>query len=275
MDRVVLRRSIIEQIGSKQVGGEEARGAVAEHKINVNGLETSFLTAGEGPPLVLLHGSIDCGALSWYSLLPHLARNFYLIVPDCPGYGESAKPRAVYDAAFYIGWLNAFLETLTVGAVPLVGASQGGAIALNFALHYPQRVSHMALINPAGLIKQHAASVLRLVLRSFLHRLIPCTFFERWLEDYILHDRTCVDKRFVQVKRYEQIIAALPEVKKLGPLGRSLRITRALSVEQIRSIGHPMLLLCGESTAGTTQRGRTISKRRDGDCASCRPRIAS
>jgi pimeloyl-ACP methyl ester carboxylesterase len=97
MDRVVLRRSIIEQIGNKPVGGEEASGAVAEHKINVNGLETSFLTAGEGPPLVLLHGSIDCGALSWYPLLPLLARNFYLIVPDCPGYGESAKPSSLSE----------------------------------------------------------------------------------------------------------------------------------------------------------------------------------
>lgn len=237
MEREMLRRSIIEQIGR----------TVKEHQINVNGLTTNFLTAGAGKPLLLLHGSIDCGGLSWYPILPTLARNFRVIVPDCPGYGESAKPRAAYDVPFYVQWLDSFLEHIDVEAAPIIGTSQGGAIALNAALHQPKRVSRMVLVNPAGLIRQYSISVLRLVAHSLLQRFAPCGLFERWLEDYLLYDRSCLDELFAQVKRYEQRISALPEVQKLGAYTRSLRITRALPAQQIKTIKQPTLLVCGEN----------------------------
>ncbi|MCB0062638.1 MAG: alpha/beta hydrolase [Caldilineaceae bacterium] len=236
MEREVLRRSILERLGSK----------VDEHQIEVNGLATHFLTAGKGTPLLLIHGSVDCGALSWYPILPTLARNFHVIVPDCPGYGESAKPHVTYDVPFYVQWLEAFLEAVGVTTAPLVGTSQGGAIALNFALHQPKQISRMVLINPAGLIHQYSVSVLRLVLRSLLQRFAPCRLFERWLEDYMLYDRSCLDDVFALVKRYEQRISALPEVQSLGALTRSLRITRALPVGQVQKIIQPTLLVCGE-----------------------------
>jgi len=236
MERKRLRHSILQQI----------EGSVAEQSCYVNGLQTHFLTAGSGPPLLLLHGSMDSGALSWYSMLPELASHFRLFVPDCPGYGESEKPSEIYTVTFYMEWLDAFLQKMHLPSVPIIGTSQGGALALNFALHSPQSVSRMMLINPAGLIRQCSSGVLQLVVRSLLRRLFPSRLIERWLEDYLLHDRSCVDELFAKVKSYEEQIAALAEVQSLGALTRSYHITRALADEQLQKITQPTLFLCGE-----------------------------
>lgn len=133
MERSAIRQRFIKQIGVP----------VDERSVTVNGLETRYITAGQGKPLLLLHGSLECGALSWYPVLPALARTFRVIAPDCPGYGESAKPATTYDAAFYTTWLHGFLHTLNVPQLPLIGSSQGGAIALHYAIRHPFRVKQL------------------------------------------------------------------------------------------------------------------------------------
>ncbi len=236
MDRKQLRHSIIQQI----------EGPIEEHVWTIDGLQTHLLTMGSGPPLLLLHGSMDCGALSWYPLLSELASRFRLFVPDCPGYGESEKPRGPYTIEFYMNWLDGFLNKAALQSVPVMGTSQGGALALNLALHSPESVSRMLLVNPAGLLKQYSSGVLRLVMRSLLRRLFPSPIFERWLEEYLVYDPSCMNELYASVKSYEEEIAALTEVQSLGSLTRSYYITRALATEQLQQITQPTLLLCGE-----------------------------
>lgn len=236
MERSAIRQRFIKQIGVP----------VDEHSVTVNGLETRYITVGQGKPLLLLHGSLERGALSWYPVLPALARTFRVIAPDCPGYGESAKPATTYDAAFYTTWLHGFLHTLNLPQLPLIGSSQGGAIALHYAIRHPFRVKQLVLVNSAGLVKQCSASVFGFLLRSGLLRLLPLQMLERWLEDYLLANGTHLDERFALLKRYEKAVSATPEAQRCGHWGRSIRITRALAAAELRRIVQPTLLLWGE-----------------------------
>jgi pimeloyl-ACP methyl ester carboxylesterase len=111
-------------------------------------IRTFYLEAGEGPPVVLLHGLGATNA----SLLPtlwDLARDHRVLVPDLPGFGESAKPVRAYRAAFFARWLRAFMDEMEIERADLVGNSLGGRVALEMGLEAPDRVGKMVLLTPS------------------------------------------------------------------------------------------------------------------------------
>jgi pimeloyl-ACP methyl ester carboxylesterase len=91
----------------------------------VGGIATSVVEVGDGPPLLLLHGGIECGGAVWAPVVRQLARHHRVIVPDVPGLGESA-PATRLDAASFGSWLAELVrqtgtEYPTVVAHSLVG----------------------------------------------------------------------------------------------------------------------------------------------------------
>lgn len=121
-----------------------------EQNIEVDGLHVRYLTAGEGPPLVLLH-ALGESALDWQWVLPTLARTHRVYAVDLPGFGYSAKPSAEYSPAFFERFVGAYLDALDLGPTALVGNSLGGLIALRLALSEPTQVTALGLIDSAGL----------------------------------------------------------------------------------------------------------------------------
>jgi pimeloyl-ACP methyl ester carboxylesterase len=124
--------------------------AVEEHNIEVAGLPTRYLTAGTGPPLVLLHGAGD-NALDWRWVLPALARTHRVYAPDLPGSPDSARPAVDYSPAFFERFVAGFLDALGVERAAVVGNSLGGLVALRLALSEPARVTALVLVDSAGL----------------------------------------------------------------------------------------------------------------------------
>ena len=116
--------------------------------IDVDGLSTFYIEAGEGPPVVLLHG-LGATNTSFLPTFVDLARDHRVIAPDLPGFGDSDKPVRSYDAAFFAGWLLGFLDALGLKRVDLIGNSMGGRVALETALRAPDRVDHVALLAPS------------------------------------------------------------------------------------------------------------------------------
>jgi pimeloyl-ACP methyl ester carboxylesterase len=57
---------------------------VDERRLDVNGIGTVLFEGGQGPPLVLLHGGIECGGAYWAPVIDRLAENHRLVVPDVP-----------------------------------------------------------------------------------------------------------------------------------------------------------------------------------------------
>jgi 4,5:9,10-diseco-3-hydroxy-5,9,17-trioxoandrosta-1(10),2-diene-4-oate hydrolase len=124
--------------------------AVEEHNLEIDGLPTRYLSAGEGPPLVLLHGAGD-NALDWRWVIPDLAAAHRVYAPDLPGSPDSARPAADYSPAFFERFVAAFVDALDIGRATFVGNSLGGLIALRLALSEPERAGALVLVDSAGL----------------------------------------------------------------------------------------------------------------------------
>ena len=123
---------------------------VEEQKIEVDGLPTRYLTAGTGPPLVLLHGAGD-NALDWRWVMPALAATHRVYAPDLPGSPDSARPAADYSPGFFERFVAGFLDALDIERAAMVGNSLGGLVALRLALSAPARVTALVLVDSAGL----------------------------------------------------------------------------------------------------------------------------
>jgi pimeloyl-ACP methyl ester carboxylesterase len=106
--------------------------------------------AGEGPPLLLIHGIGDSSE-TWEPVLAGLAERHTVIAPDLLGHGESAKPRADYAIAAYACGMRDLLTVLGVDRVNVVGHSLGGGVAMQFAYQFPERCERLTLVSSAGL----------------------------------------------------------------------------------------------------------------------------
>jgi pimeloyl-ACP methyl ester carboxylesterase len=124
--------------------------AVEAQSVEIDGLPIRYLAAGEGPPLVLLHGAGD-NSLDWRWVLPALARKHRVYVPGLPGSPDSARPAADYSSAFFERFVAAFVDALGIGRATFVGNSLGGLVALRVALSEPARVTALVLVDSAGL----------------------------------------------------------------------------------------------------------------------------
>jgi pimeloyl-ACP methyl ester carboxylesterase len=124
--------------------------AAEAQNVEVDGLSIRYLTAGEGPPLVLLHGAGD-NALDWRWVMPDLAATHRVYAPDLPGSPDSARPAADYSPAFFERFIAAFVDALEIGRATFIGNSFGGLIALRLALSEPARVRALVLVDSAGL----------------------------------------------------------------------------------------------------------------------------
>lgn len=116
--------------------------------VDVAGIGTFYIEAGQGTPVVLLHG---LGATNT-SMLPtfmDLHQDHRVIAPDLPGFGDTGKPLRSYDAAFYAKWLIGFLDRVGIDKAHLIGNSMGGRVAVETALAAPERVDHIALLAPS------------------------------------------------------------------------------------------------------------------------------
>jgi len=105
---------------------------VTERRLELAGVSTALLVAGEGPPIVMLHGGIEAGGVSWAPVIPHLAERHRLILPDLPGLGESA-PVAALDARVFAEWFTALLRVTCDEKPTLIGRSLDGSMTARFA----------------------------------------------------------------------------------------------------------------------------------------------
>src|SRR5436189_2286629 len=121
-----------------------------ERRLQVKGGRVRYLTGGEGPPLVLVHG-LGGSATNWTELAPLLARRHRLLIPDLPGHGGSEPLAAVSGLQPYADRVVAVMEAEDASPAPVVGHSLGGLVVLRLALRRPDAVSAIVLAGAAGL----------------------------------------------------------------------------------------------------------------------------
>lgn len=121
-----------------------------ETSLSLNPIETAYVCQGDGePPILLLHG-FDSSVLEFRRLLPLLTEQQTWAV-DLLGFGFSDRPVGGSFTPIAIKThLYDFWKALIGQPVILVGASMGGAVALDFTLTYPEAVAKLVLIDSAG-----------------------------------------------------------------------------------------------------------------------------
>jgi pimeloyl-ACP methyl ester carboxylesterase len=106
------------------------------------------LSAGEGDPVVFLHGA---GGLFWDPLHDAMSTSHRVIAPEHPGAGDSQGLEHVEDLWDLVLYYNELFDTLGLPRVTLVGHSFGGMVAAEIAATNPERVDKLVLLAPVGL----------------------------------------------------------------------------------------------------------------------------
>lgn len=119
------------------------------HEVTAVGVRCEVLEAGQGPPLVLVHGGLG-HCTQWVPLMCHLASDFRCYAVERPSNGASDEfPYASFTGdrrAHATEMIGDFLAELGLDRAALVGNSLGGLFALGFATRCPQRVEHLVLM---------------------------------------------------------------------------------------------------------------------------------
>ena len=134
--------------GLQDAGGRE----IPHRLIEVRHVPTYLYDAGEGPPVVLVHGYGDT-ADSWRRVVPGLLARHRVIAIDVPPFGRSDDPDVPQLLEFYKEFFPELFARLEIDRATVIGHSLGGAIALHVALARPELVERLGLVAPAGLGK--------------------------------------------------------------------------------------------------------------------------
>jgi haloacetate dehalogenase len=125
-------------------------------RIACNGVNVNVATAGEGPPVLLLHGFPETH-LAWRAVAPALAEAHLVVCPDLPGYGDSDKPAGDprhhrYSKRALAGDMVALMAKLGCPRFSAVGHDRGALVAFRAALDHPQAIDRLAVMDvlPAG-----------------------------------------------------------------------------------------------------------------------------
>jgi pimeloyl-ACP methyl ester carboxylesterase len=120
--------------------------------VRLDGFNVHYRDEGDRnkPVLLLIHGVV-ASLHTWEAWLPAFASDYRVIRFDVPGFGLTGPPHnGEYSAERMLKVLDLLLDHLDVSKASIVGNSLGGYIAWNYALHKPERVEKLVLIDPAG-----------------------------------------------------------------------------------------------------------------------------
>lgn len=124
--------------------------------VDIDGIRTAYLEAGSGSPLILVHGG-GAGADSlgnWAPSIETFAQHFHVLAVDMVGFGQTDKPSPAnftYDQAARDKHMEAFVETLGLGPVHMIGNSMGGLTSMGVAVSRPELVERLILMGSAAI----------------------------------------------------------------------------------------------------------------------------
>lgn len=122
---------------------------VVEKDVEVYGFNLHYAEAGSGPPIIVLHG-LWGGRNEWDRNIGALAKDFRVIVLDLIGFHGSDKPDVSYHNALLAQFIVGFLEALDMPKATLMGHAMGANAATYTAVHHPEVVERLVLVDGAG-----------------------------------------------------------------------------------------------------------------------------
>jgi pimeloyl-ACP methyl ester carboxylesterase len=123
-----------------------ANDAIMSRYAAVDGIKIHYLTAGQGPTVVLLHGYAETSRM-WRPIIPQLAAKFTVIAPDLPGIGESDIPKDGLDMKNAAVRIHALAKSLGVAKAEVVGHDIGLMVAYAYAAQYPSETEKLVVMD--------------------------------------------------------------------------------------------------------------------------------
>lgn len=120
----------------------------------INDIHTNYLTAGQGDPVLLLHGwgsSLE----PYRQLIDLLSQKYFVIALDMPGFGKTAEPPRPFTVDDYVDFVLEFLKLFPIEKLSVVGHSFGGRVIIKMANRaLPFRLDKLVLVDSAGIKPQ-------------------------------------------------------------------------------------------------------------------------
>ncbi len=213
-------------------------------RIDAGGVPTNVHVVGDGPPVVLLHGSGPgvTAFANWRLTMPHLARRFRVVAPDLLGFGFTERPADNrYDKERWLGHVEKTLDALDLKQVDLVGNSFGGALALAFAIARPERVRRLVLMGSVGVRFDITAGL------DAVWGYTPSFENMRKLLDVFAYDRRLVNDELAQLRYQASIQPGFQEsFSAMFPAPRQRWVDAMASDEaSIHKLPHKTLVIHG------------------------------
>ena len=165
-------------------------------------IDCAYSVAGNGPPLILIHG-IGAARDAWRFMTPLLEARFTVITYDLRGHGESPMPEGEFNLDDLVADLERLRERLELESMHLAGHSLGGMIGPRYALHYPERVRSIGLYSTAAGRTEEDSNKVWGVVRAMQEQGIENvlgTLTNRWFTDAFLEQHAdLVERRLQQV----------------------------------------------------------------------------
>jgi pimeloyl-ACP methyl ester carboxylesterase len=214
----------------------KAPAGFTERFADVNGVRLHYLVGGRGSPVVLLHGYAETGHM-WIPIMPLLAKNHTVIVPDLRGAGDSSKPESGYDKKNMAVDIHSLVVSLGFNRAEVVGHDIGLMVAYAYAAQFPKETERLVLMDAflSGIGDWKNVWLMRDLWHFHFYGEVPLalvkgrerTYFEHFWNDFAADPKHSVpeaDRRFY--------------AKDLAELGKIL-------------LPMPVLVLTGEKASGT------------------------
>jgi pimeloyl-ACP methyl ester carboxylesterase len=226
--------------------------AIAEKDAMVYGQKIHYLEAGTGAPLIMLHGTGGEGA-RWMPNVKGLASQFRVIAVDQIGFGQSDKPLTQYHTGVFAGFIAGLMKSIGVQRASFVGQSMGANVVLYMAIHHPEMVERIVLVNGGGFRATDAAPAAR-------------SGAPDWHSRQIANAATLEESReYLNLMYYDDATFVTPEAVEAN---LALRLRSAFTIgsmslanekglgtiteEQVRAIRAPTLLVWGANDTQST-----------------------
>src|ERR1700726_2009483 len=143
----IVALSLLSLFVSLTASGANAEdNTIASRAEEVDGVRVHYLTAGQGPAVILLHGYAETSRM-WRPIIPVLATRFTVIAPDLPGIGDSEIPANGLDMKSAATRIHALVLSLGVEKARVVGHDIGLMVAYAYAAQFPAETEKLVLMD--------------------------------------------------------------------------------------------------------------------------------